>query len=158
MKALLLPLAIVITWILLIVGLSTSFGSWSHSQSLILAVLDQILPALTENLSTDTLVQINGLLRKLAHFSEYAILFSLVYWLFRKGFTLSKAIALPLVLLCVVLFAMSDEVHQAFVPGRSPQVRDVLIDSLGATTIALVVLKFDRPVASSLSASPEERS
>ena len=31
----------------------------------------------------------------------------------------------------VVLYAMSDEIHQAFVPGRSPLVMDVVIDSLG---------------------------
>jgi len=31
-----------------------------------------------------------------------------------------------------VLYAVSDEVHQLFVPGRGRQVRDVLIDSAGA--------------------------
>lgn len=31
----------------------------------------------------------------------------------------------------VVLYAISDEIHQSFVPGRTPLVTDVLIDSLG---------------------------
>jgi VanZ family protein len=31
-----------------------------------------------------------------------------------------------------VLYAVSDEVHQLFVPGRGAQVTDVLIDNAGA--------------------------
>lgn len=31
-----------------------------------------------------------------------------------------------------ILYAISDEVHQLFVPGRGGQVRDVIIDSAGA--------------------------
>ncbi|GAA4069041.1 hypothetical protein GCM10022410_13710 [Amphibacillus indicireducens] len=31
-----------------------------------------------------------------------------------------------------VLFAISDEVHQLFVPGRAGQVMDVVIDTTGA--------------------------
>lgn len=34
--------------------------------------------------------------------------------------------------LAAVLYAVSDEVHQAFVPGRHPWVVDVLIDGTGA--------------------------
>ena len=34
-------------------------------------------------------------------------------------------------LLCA-LYAASDELHQAFIPGRSPQLADVLIDCGGA--------------------------
>lgn len=31
-----------------------------------------------------------------------------------------------------VIFAISDEVHQLFVPGRGGQIKDVIIDSAGA--------------------------
>jgi len=34
-------------------------------------------------------------------------------------------------LICVG-YAISDEIHQIFVPGRGPQIKDVLIDSGGA--------------------------
>ena len=34
--------------------------------------------------------------------------------------------------LVCVLYAISDEVHQLFVPGRGAQVKDVFIDSAGA--------------------------
>lgn len=39
------------------------------------------------------------------------------------------------------LYAISDEIHQTFVPGRSGQVQDVLIDFLGVI-IGICVLLF----------------
>ena len=40
-----------------------------------------------------------------------------------------------------MFYAMTDEFHQSFVPGRSPQVTDVLLDSLGVLTgIAVTIL------------------
>jgi VanZ family protein len=36
-----------------------------------------------------------------------------------------------LALLICILYAISDEIHQMFIPGRSGQVSDVLIDSTG---------------------------
>ena len=79
-------------------------------------------------------------IRKVAHFTEYAVLGGLLLelvWItgrFGKYWT-----AIPLA--CSALYAASDELHQIFVPGRSAQVRDVLIDTGGALTgIAVVVL------------------
>ena len=40
---------------------------------------------------------------------------------------------MALALIVCVLYAISDEVHQMFVPGRGPGIKDVLIDSAGAT-------------------------
>ena len=37
------------------------------------------------------------------------------------------------IIICI-LYAISDEIHQLFVPGRSGQVSDVLLDTLGAFT------------------------
>lgn len=44
------------------------------------------------------------------------------------------------VLLCV-LYAVTDEVHQAFIPGRGPRVSDVLIDTAGSIT-GILITKF----------------
>ena len=38
------------------------------------------------------------------------------------------------------LYAITDELHQGAVPGRSPQVTDVLLDSLGSTVGIAVAL------------------
>ena len=68
----------------------------------------------------------HGLLRKLAHFSEFACLGGLLVWLFAM---VQKTRALAL--LCGVLVASVDETIQRFVPGRGPSIRDVLIDTSG---------------------------
>ena len=77
--------------------------------------------------------------RKSAHFSEYALLGIL---LFGAVFTIKrKMYANALIALIIaMLYASSDEFHQLFVPGRSGQIRDVLIDSSGALTGILLLI------------------
>ena len=68
-------------------------------------------------------------LRKLAHAAEYAVL----------GALLARALRSPGVAVAAgVLYAVSDEVHQAFVPGRLGSPIDVAIDAVGV--VAGVVL------------------
>ena len=40
------------------------------------------------------------------------------------------------------LYAISDEIHQTFIPGRSGEIRDVIIDSLGIFTGLLICIVF----------------
>jgi len=61
-------------------------------------------------------------LRKLAHMAEYAVLGAL---LLRATGRAGLAVALG------TLYAASDEIHQAFVPGRSGRPLDVAIDAVG---------------------------
>lgn len=73
----------------------------------------------------------NHLLRKNAHFFAYLVLGVLVVNALRfSGIIGYRAMALGL-FICVI-YAISDEVHQIFVPGRGCQVKDVIIDSAGA--------------------------
>jgi len=46
--------------------------------------------------------------------------------------------------LATTLWGLSDELHQAFVPGRSAELLDLLADGLGATTAALLSLVYWR--------------
>ena len=78
------------------------------------------------------------ILRKLAHGAEYAILGALLVRATRKA---GLAVALG------VLYAVSDEVHQAFVSGRQGSFVDVAIDGLG---VACGVLLWQRARARSL--------
>lgn len=70
------------------------------------------------------------LVRKLAHMTEYASLgvlscaFALTYGFKFKNLLLSLCFCF--------LYSVSDEVHQMFVPGRSCQFTDMLIDTSGA--------------------------
>ena len=69
--------------------------------------------------------------RKGAHLSLYLILGILVISLLREYMVINTKLVLLSLLICF-LYACSDEIHQLFVPGRSGEVRDVLIDTLGA--------------------------
>ena len=49
-----------------------------------------------------------------------------------------------LVLALVVLYAATDEIHQAFVPSRVASVRDVLLDTTGAALALLCLWAVNR--------------
>lgn len=75
-------------------------------------------------------IMIEGVVRKIAHMAEYAMLAVAVafplYVYGVRGFRLTV-----ISFLICVLYAASDEFHQTFVLGRSGQLRDVVIDSIG---------------------------
>ena len=70
-----------------------------------------------------------GLIRKIAHFTEFAALGGLLAWLFAM---LKKEKYWPLI--CGVTAACVDETIQRFVPDRGPSLKDVGIDSCGVLT------------------------
>ena len=70
------------------------------------------------------------LVRKGAHFTIYFILGLLVMSYLKEIYLLNNKGLLIAFIICF-LYACSDEVHQYFVPGRSCEFRDVLIDSMG---------------------------
>ena len=72
----------------------------------------------------------HGLLRKLAHFSEFCALGVLLSWLFAMLKEKKWAFAWPS-LACGCLAACVDETIQRFVPDRGPSIKDVGIDSAG---------------------------
>lgn len=65
--------------------------------------------------------------RKLAHFLEYAFL-GLLLRLLAMSYGWNEY-RLPVI--AGVLYAVSDEIHQLFVPGRTGLITDVLIDAAG---------------------------
>lgn len=68
------------------------------------------------------------LIKKSGHVFEYAVL---AYWLW-YAFSFRKE-RIWVVWLIAFLYAIADEVHQSFVPGRNPSVWDVVIfDTAGA--------------------------
>ncbi|WP_242840963.1 VanZ family protein [Butyrivibrio sp. AE3004] len=70
-------------------------------------------------------------IRKLAHFTEYLILaITVAFPLYVYGLR-----GFPLVIVAGIIcvsYACLDEYHQSFISGRTPQKRDVIIDSCGA--------------------------
>ena len=90
--------------------------------------------------------------RKCAHLSEYAVLGALMTltaasWrredeeTMRTGETPGGTVRILPVLAAGFLYAVSDEIHQTFVPGRSGEPRDVLIDTSGVL-IGICLVRF----------------
>jgi VanZ family protein len=77
-----------------------------------------------------------------AHFTEYAVLAVLVVWATgRRRIGIGLALA---VLLACSLYGASDEFHQSFTPGRTPDVVDWATDTLGAGTALATVMLITR--------------
>ena len=68
------------------------------------------------------------LIRKGAHFSEYAVLAALI----ANGLRASGKLRWWLPIALSALYAVSDEIHQYFVPGRACRLLDMGIDTCGA--------------------------
>ena len=83
------------------------------------------------------------IIRKCAHFTEYFILSLLILRAIRAGRHEMRLAWIFAVIILVAGYASLDEFHQSFVPGRTPAVGDVLIDTSGgaaAQIIAALVL------------------
>lgn len=90
-------------------------------------------------ITVSTTKTIDFVVKKTAHFSEYFILSALIY---RALYGTTKTRGLNLLLLTLtltVLYAVTDEFHQSFVPGREPRIWDVIIDGVGSVA-ALTIL------------------
>ena len=111
----------VLVWGAVIFTLSTSAFSAVNTSR----VIDPMLRWLIPGLSAASVDVVHMLVRKAAHFTEYGILF----WLLIRG-PMAQRPYLAL-MLCVV-YALTDEGHQAFVPGRTASLYDVALDSTGA--------------------------
>lgn len=82
-------------------------------------------------------------LKKTAHFIEYFVLAVLLFRSFRYTVAASLKVLLLVTFTITILYATSDELHQSFVPGREPHIRDVTVDTLGAlTAIWLIYYRF----------------
>lgn len=76
--------------------------------------------------------------RKIAHMSEYALL-TLLLAFYLSCYSFSRRDWLLLAWGITVLYAVSDEIHQLFVPGRAGKITDVCIDSVGAGIGVLLI-------------------
>lgn len=82
-------------------------------------------------------------IRKLAHFTLYLILGFLVYHIFLYSKYNWKN--LPTIGICL-LYSISDEVHQIFIPGRSGQISDIFVDMFGVISCLLLIYIFNKLV------------
>lgn len=72
------------------------------------------------------------IVKKTAHIVVYFVLATLLYRSLVHTTRLDKLSLVILTLALTVLYAISDETHQSFIPGREPRFRDIMIDSSAA--------------------------
>jgi VanZ family protein len=119
---------------------SASFSAGNTSR-----IIGPLILWLFPDTSAETLAGIHLITRKLAHFTEYAILGFLAARAFRTSPRDSIARRWFLISVClIVVYALIDEYHQSFVPSRTPSVVDSLIDIAGGLTALLFIRRFHR--------------
>ena len=116
-----ISLLLVILWMIFIFVMSSFDATSSSNQS------NFIVDIITSIINIKDIGLLSLIIRKLAHFIEYFILGVLVINFITRY---DKKIIIA-ILLCII-YATSDEIHQIFVPGRSCQIIDIMIDSLGS--------------------------
>ena len=123
---------VVIFWMILIFNLSSQVAQQSNQLStgiaeIIVKTVERIIPQADLDI-----YKLNNLVRKSTHFFLYLVFGPLVVNALRRSGVYGYR-SIVLVLLICVLYAISDEVHQLFVPDRGGEVKDIIIDSAGAT-------------------------
>lgn len=131
---------IAVSWVLVVICMGIIFFLSAQNGEESSELSGSFVMALLEWLGVEV---DEGILRSIAHCLEFMglslLLFNAVYvtWFLK---------ATPIVAFFgTVLYAITDEIHQIFVPERAFQISDILVDSTGAligVTASFVILKF----------------
>ena len=123
-------------WMAALFVLSTTLFSAANTSRIIEPILQWIFP--TASFASISLM--HAIIRKVAHFTNYAVLF----WLLIRGPLRGR----PYIALgCCIIYAFLDEGHQIFVPGRTASLYDVALDSSGALFSRFLNLAVDDAAA-----------
>ena len=145
-RIILLILIILMMCVIFMFSSSNGEESTKHSMGLIGKTIGFVAEIINPNISEEEKIilyeKYHLPVRKLAHISEYFILSLLVCMFFGTYNTSYTRVIIYSFIFCF-LYACSDEVHQLFVPGRSGNIKDVFIDSIGIF-LPLVVYYFKK--------------
>lgn len=110
-------------------------------------IVSRLIAALFRDFSLLTLQQqgnitsiVTFVVRKAAHFSEYFILCVLACLTMKIYEAKKQKIKSLVIFLFCLLYAVSDEIHQYFVPGRACRLFDVFVDAIGILTALVLML------------------
>ena len=138
-KTKIITIILIIAWMTLVFYLSNQISNESSKLSggITRAILNFF--NILEGKTLEQQSAIETIIRKLAHYSIYALggILILLHVNLYKIKTNKKVIISWLI---GTAYAMTDEIHQLFVPGRSGELRDVCIDSLGVITGIIIFL------------------
>ena len=140
-------IAMLLTLFTFIFGFSNQDAEQSSSLS------RQITEDVTKNIESiqklepskkaEVLNKIEHVIRKLAHFSLYTLV-GILSMSLMSTYKIKQLKRIGISLGIGILYAISDEFHQSFVPGRGPMVSDVFIDTFGVVfgfVVSMVFIK-----------------
>lgn len=124
-----------VVWMAVIFAASTGRLSGDNTSRLIGPILHWLFP----NISEAKIEIAHFVVRKTAHFAEYAVL----AFLAARAFATSTRVTLRrrffyVTLFLVIVYSLSDELHQNFVPSRTGSIYDSFIDIAGGVTALTV--------------------
>ena len=134
----------IIKWVLLIIWMLIIFvfSHQAYSGETTHSILEVIFPSISQSSNIDIL---NFIVRKTAHITEYLILTLITISLLKEYTKEEKIIILLSIIICFT-YACTDEIHQAFIPGRSSLFNDVLIDTLGGLIASILHYLFKNKI------------
>lgn len=121
-------------WAVVIFTFSTHFFTSDNTSRIIIPALHWLFPSASAN----TLSEMHHYIRKAGHVTEYFILSLLILRAIRDGRRTTKFAWALIAIALVAGYASLDEFHQSFVPGRTPLVSDVLLDTTGGIAAQIV--------------------
>ena len=124
-------------WVCLIIWMIVifMFSNQAYSGNVTHGIIDRVL---SDYLSGNWISFVNFFIRKFAHLFEYFVLTMLVYLVIIEYSKLKKYIYYFSFLFCF-LYSVTDEIHQAFVPGRTAVFRDCIIDCCGGLCFLILI-------------------
>jgi VanZ family protein len=118
----------VVAWATLIFFFSTEYFSSDNTAG----VFGSLFFSLFSGISAEAIDIIHGVIRKVGHWTEYGILSMLLLWALKNDTDrLWEWRHAVWTLFFVLIYAISDELHQSFVPSRTASFADVMIDVFG---------------------------
>ncbi|MBQ9019207.1 MAG: VanZ family protein [Bacilli bacterium] len=139
-----IKLLLVLLTMITIFYLSNDNGdkSTKKSDSVIIKISEKILnKKLTTKEKQKIIDKYVVIVRKIAHFTLYFLL-GLFFISFLNEFDIDNKKIILSTIIFVFIYACTDELHQLFIDGRSGEILDILIDTLGGITSTLIYTKF----------------
>lgn len=121
-----------LVWMVVIFSASSGSFSFQNTSRILAPLLRWLFP----EMSREAMFEVIFWIRKCAHVLEYTVLYILFWRAFARQGLLRVSDFKPAwfvyAFVATVSYAITDEVHQAFIAVRQGCVRDVLVDGLGA--------------------------
>ncbi len=134
-----LSIILIIAWMILVFYLSNQIRTNSAELSGFFTKIILKICNTSDVKTPEQILLIENVIRKTAHFLIYTLGGMLIF-LFINLYKIRLNNKVLISWIIGTVYAMTDEIHQLFVLGRSGEIRDVCIDSLGVITGIIILL------------------